>query len=70
MDRIHKIHSIAGDTSERILVVQEETDKNFKRQLDQIMSGLKRGPGLEKPLREEKNTSGQLKSPNWTMPEV
>ena len=63
MDRIHKIHSIERDTSEKMYLVQgEETDKNFRRQLDQVMFCLKRGPELKKKSRSERR---KTRVGNW-----
>ena len=42
--------------------------QKFKRLLDQIMCGLKRGPGPGK-LKEEKKKNGQSRNRNSTMPE-
>ena len=70
-DRFHEIHSIERDTSKRIFVVREETDKKIKRLHVQIMYGLKRGSqARESRSKKRRSRVGKPSNRNLTMPEV
>ena len=67
VERIYKVHSVEREASQRIFVIWEEDWQTFNRLADQIMYGQKCGRKLVKPLRIEKNNSGQKTSQNSTM---
>ena len=62
--RFHKINIVARKNLPRDICGPVRDWQKFKQLPDQIMYGMRDGPELEKPLRREKPTNGQLKSPN------